>query len=137
MIAFTLLDTTASATPLQKLLANLAGVLLAILAFEAIVIAPTGRTLVSVTTLICLPGGWWLTSGRPNSGLARSALTAALILLGDAMSPIGETVEISSVVRLGENVATVAAALLLFHAINRILPTRTSRFRSLFEPTCT
>ncbi len=116
-------------TPLQKLLANVGAIIAAIVAYEVIVIAPTIITMAVTIFLLCTCFGWWLTSGLETASLARSALTGAIILLGDAMTPLSDTVEVSSIERIYEICAAVVLVTIVFAILNRVLPEQ--RVRSI------
>jgi Protein of unknown function (DUF2955) len=114
----------ASVTPLQKALANCAGAIAGLVAYEMVVIAPSIATLFTATLLICALSGWWLISDRRDANLARSALTGAIILFGGSMAAYSDAVEITSIQRLLEIAAAVVVSTFLFTILNKILPER-------------
>lgn len=115
-------DGNGAITPLQKLLANIGAIIAAIVAYEVIVIAPTIITMIVTISLLCTCFGWWLTSGFETAILARSALTGAIILLADALAPLSDTAEVSSIERIFEIFIAVVLVSIVFSLLNRLLP---------------
>lgn len=111
----------ATVRPIEKLLANFAGAIAGLIAYELVVIAPSIATFFTATLLICALGGWWLTSGREDANLARSALTSAIILFGGSMAASSDVVEKTSIQRLLEITTAVALSSLLFIILDKTL----------------
>lgn len=68
LFALQLADSQGSAcvSPLEKLMANLVGVIVAIVAYELIVIAPSASMMAIVSLLVCCLFGLWLSSDRKS-----------------------------------------------------------------------
>lgn len=123
LFSIQLLDSSdnSSVSPTEKLIANLFAVLSSLIAYELIVIAPTITMLSLVSLLLCLVYGWWLCSGYKNANLARSGLTGAIILLGNSIAPMADTVETASVERIIEISAAVILVTMVFTVTRKLL----------------
>ncbi|PRY26558.1 Protein of unknown function (DUF2955) [Aliiruegeria haliotis] len=117
---------TATGTRVAKgmLFANLVGGIVAILAYEVIVIATAWPVLIAITFLVCVGFGRWFESGRADAGLAGSALSTAIILLGGAMAPFSEDADVKMVDRLVQVGAALIWVLTAFVVVDRFLPER-------------
>lgn len=106
------------------LLANLAGGLVAMLAYELIVMAPTYPFMALLAAGLIAIHARLITSDAPWAPLAGTALNAMLVLLGGAMAPLDTSVEAQLSDRLIQIGAAVAYILVAFNIVDHFLPNR-------------
>jgi len=95
---------------------------LAMLAYELVVIAPFAPVMILVTAFFCLSFASYLTSGRPGAALAGAGLPTALILFAGAMALLGDDADTKMVGRLMQVGAALVYILSDFVVVDRILP---------------
>jgi hypothetical protein len=113
MLALALSGAASAAAGRNLLVANVAGGIVAITAYESLVIAPNFLFMAALVLTIMLAGARILTSGGPYAPYAGSALNAMMILLGGAMVPLGGEVDAAFLDRMlgiGFAVLYIAAA---------------------------
>jgi hypothetical protein len=113
MLAMALSGAASAAAGRNLLVANVAGGIVAITAYELLVIAPNFLFMTALVLAIMLAGARILASGGPYAPYAGSALNAMMILLGGAMVPLGGEVDAAFLDRMlgiGFAVLYIAAA---------------------------
>jgi hypothetical protein len=113
MLALALSGAASAAMGRTLLVANVAGGIVAIMAYELLVIAPNFLFMTALVLTIMLAGARILASGGPYAPYAGSALNAMMVLLGGAMVPLGGEVDAAFLDRMlgiGFAVLYIAAA---------------------------
>lgn len=109
---------------LGMLAANMAGGLIAVTVYYALVAVPVLLFLVLIILFLGLWFGRRMFSGRPEAGLWGSAFTAAIILIGGSVAPFGADADAKFLTRIAQfalAVGYVAAAFLVLDALRGLL----------------
>ncbi|MEM7178334.1 MAG: hypothetical protein AAF503_11570 [Pseudomonadota bacterium] len=106
------------------LLANVAGGVVAMLAFEFLVMAPFYPFMVVLCLTLIGVFSAAMTSGAAWAPLAGTAMNAMLVLLGGAMAPLDDSVASSLGDRLVQIAMAVAYILIAFNIVDTYLPKR-------------
>jgi len=113
MLAMALSGAASAAMGRNLLVANVAGGIVAIMAYELVVIAPNFLFMAALVLTIMLAGAKILVSGGPYAPYAGSALNAIMVLFGGAMAPFGGDVDaefLDRMLGIGFAVLYIAAA---------------------------
>ncbi len=104
------------------LLANLAGGVVAMLAFEFLVMVPFYPFMVALCLTLIGVSAMAMTSGAAWAPLAGTAMNAMLVLLGGAMAPLDDSVASSLSDRLIQIGMAVGYILIAFNIVDTYLP---------------
>jgi len=113
ILAMALSGAASAAMSRNLLIANVAGGIVAMMAYEILVIAPNYLFMAALMLTLLLAGAKILMSGGANAKYASTAMNAVMVLLGGAMVPFGDEVDTSFIDRMigiGVAVLYIAAA---------------------------